>query len=394
MLQVRYLSSVSFSLVILTATLLYGAGLLRGGLATVLAGTLAGGALALAVWRDSHSERELDRLVDERAAELTREATEEASRTHGLESLLLASLAEGVVACDTECNYVYVNDAALRIQGFDPPAVPLETFRARRRLVGDDGVTPLAPNEIPLRRCLREGNLTDERVKFIHNDGTAHDALYTARRVIDDDGSVIGAVLVFRDITEMVSLGEQMRDDRERLAHLAEHDELTGLSNRRVFERRLTEQVAMAERYGPTGALLMIDIDDLKQINDAYGHAAGDETIRTVARTMRLRLRETDVLCRIGGDEFAVLLPRADHVHAAMTAEALLRCVRCQMVPVADGAVRRPSVSVGVALTADFDHPTASVLKAAADSALYGAKRRGRDRVVVHDGSALRHSAA
>jgi diguanylate cyclase (GGDEF)-like protein len=392
-LRIRYLSSAFLTLIFLTATVLYVAGALQGGAQLVLIGALATALAALTAWQNFLGSRELTRLVDERTAELAHR-TEEAVNARRFESTLLASLAEGVVACDAKGSYVYVNDAAMRIQGFDPLEIPLETFSATRRLVGNDGVTPIPPDEIPLRRCLRDGDLSDQQVKFVHRDGTVHDALYTARRIVGDDGSVMGAVLVYRDVTEMVSMHEQLRRERERLAHLAEHDELTGLYNRRVFERRLEEQVAMAERYGPTGALLMIDMDDLKHVNDAYGHPAGDAMILAVAKAMRARLRETDVLCRIGGDEFAVLLPRVDHVHAAMAAEALLRCVRASTVPVTGNVLRRPSVSIGVALTTDFDQPTTSDLKAAADAALYAAKRRGRDRIVVYHGSVARNHAA
>src|SRR5207244_7397167 len=110
--------------------------------------------------------------------------------------------------------------------------------------------------------------------------------------------------------------------------HLADHDPLTGLFNRRRFEREFSRELSAAGRYGGGGAVLIIDIDNFKHINDTLGHNAGDEVMMEVAHLLRERVRDTDILARLGGDEFGVLLPHAGADHAETLARALLDAVR------------------------------------------------------------------
>lgn len=381
----RYSLATFLIFTALVATFLEATGRFGSGLPFAITATLLIALLALVIWQFLEGEREMRDEIERRRAELELK-TDEIVKRGRYEATLLASLSDGVVACDANGEFVYVNEAAMKLQGFSPDEIPLEHFRDTRKVVEDDGVTPIPSDETPLRRCLREGDLQDQRVKFVHRDGSVRDAHYNARRIVGADGEVLGAVLIFRDITEHLQLVDELRRERERMAHLAEHDELTGLYNRRVFERRLEDLVALAGRYGPSGALLMIDIDNLKDVNDMFGHAAGDELITAVAHAMRDRLRETDVLCRIGGDEFAVLLPRADREHALAAAEALLKCIGRRSVELGDEARLRPAASIGVTVFDDFESPGTSEVKAAADSAMYEAKRRGRNRAVLADG--------
>lgn len=162
---------------------------------------------------------------------------------------------------------------------------------------------------------------------------------------------------------------ERKRADRK-LAFLARHDQLTGLANRHSFEERLGDHLASAARYGWRGSLLAIDLDGLKAVNDGAGHAAGDAMLRLAAERMRDGLRRSDVLARIGGDEFAVLLPEATAQEAELVAASLVRGLA---EPAAGTAA--PVASIGVAT---LRRPTAAIdLMAAADRALYAAKRAG-----------------
>ena len=122
--------------------------------------------------------------------------------------------------------------------------------------------------------------------------------------VRDADGKPLHFLSQMQDITES-------RRHEAELRHMADHDPLTGLLNRRSFERELERHVAYVERYGPKGAAIVLDLDHFKTINDTLGHSAGDELIVRVAHALRSRLRESDVLARLGGDEFAILLPEA-----------------------------------------------------------------------------------
>ena len=168
----------------------------------------------------------------------------------------------------------------------------------------------------------------------------------------------------------------------ERLRHLADHDHLTGLRNRRLFEHDLRLQVARAQRYGERAAVMVVDLDEFKAINDVHGHKVGDDALRAVATALSRRLRETDVVARMGGDEFAVLLPHADAQGTALVADGVERVIAACSVDAGD-AVVHPSGSVGVAM---IDAQTLSAEQALmdADRAMYVAKRaRARARAVA-----------
>jgi diguanylate cyclase (GGDEF)-like protein len=171
------------------------------------------------------------------------------------------------------------------------------------------------------------------------------------------------------------------RQHESQLQHLADHDPLTGLLNRRAFGLELQRHLAGGTRHGRAGALLALDLDGFKYINDTLGHEAGDELIVEVARVLRGRLRDCDVLARIGGDEFAILLPRSNGAGASTVAESLLRTLRSAQFT-GSRANRPVTVSVGVAEFGD-EEVTAEQAMVNADLAMYDAKELGRNRVSV-----------
>jgi diguanylate cyclase (GGDEF)-like protein/PAS domain S-box-containing protein len=176
----------------------------------------------------------------------------------------------------------------------------------------------------------------------------------------------------------------------ERLQHMADHDPLTGLLNRRAFARELLSHCARSARYGATGAALMIDLDGFKSYNDTLGHQAGDELIRRVAQALSGRLRKSDVIARLGGDEFAVILPSADREIAQRVAGELLVCIRGEGATGSDGARVAMTASIGVACFEEGDGDAPDQVMVDADRAMYEAKQAGRDRVAV----AVREHAA
>ncbi|HEY6779686.1 MAG TPA: EAL domain-containing protein [Thermoleophilaceae bacterium] len=184
-------------------------------------------------------------------------------------------------------------------------------------------------------------------------------------------------------IAQIEDISERKRFEGQ-LQHLADHDALTGLFNRRRFEEELARELATAERDGSHAAVLAIDLDNFKYINDSLGHSAGDELIARVGTALRGRLRRTDVLARLGGDEFAVLLPRADADEAMRVAEGLLAAIRA-LDPAGWGG-RRATVtaSIGVAPFDASSTLTAEELLVEADIAMYDAKEAGRGRAVAY----------
>ena len=185
-------------------------------------------------------------------------------------------------------------------------------------------------------------------------------------------------------LSQMQDITERRRHEAE-LRHMADHDPLTGLLNRRSFERELERHVSYVERYGPKGAAIVLDLDHFKTINDTLGHSAGDELIVRVAHALRSRLRESDVLARLGGDEFAILLPEATPEEADAVAAAVLDSVRTLAVPTATGRTRTVTASLGIALFDSRERITGEDVLVNADLAMYDAKESGRDQLASYD---------
>jgi diguanylate cyclase len=208
-------------------------------------------------------------------------------------------------------------------------------------------------------------------LELMRSDGEAFWARLLGRAVVPGDPSR-GTIWVVDDVT-------QAREHREQLAWAASHDALTGLANRPAFETLLEEATARAVEH-PFCALF-IDLDRFKQVNDSGGHAAGDTMLRDVARVLAARLRKSDTLARIGGDEFAALLLDCPPSQAHTIAEGLRVAVEHYALPW-QGQTYRVGTSIGL-VSVDGGHATAADVLRAADAACYAAKREGRNRVAT-----------
>ena len=184
-------------------------------------------------------------------------------------------------------------------------------------------------DELPslLRRVAAGELIEDFETVRQRKDGTSVDVAVTISPIRDAHGAIIGATTIARDISARLRHEEQLRV-------ASEEDPLTGLCNRRSFERHLNAQIARSHRYPEPSAVLVLDLNHFKQINDTYGHRAGDDALKHVATVLSQRLRQTDVVARIGGDEFAVLLP---HVNPSQT-EAMVDDLRRQDPRIVDRA--------------------------------------------------------
>jgi diguanylate cyclase (GGDEF)-like protein len=173
-----------------------------------------------------------------------------------------------------------------------------------------------------------------------------------------------------------------------KLRYLVDHDPLTGLLNRRAYEAILTDHLSRGNRYGHEGAVMMLDLDEFKQVNDTLGHSAGDDLIVRVAKALASRLRDSDTVARLGGDEFAVLLPKGATAEAKAVAAALLDTIRSERSARGrNGRARPVSASIGVAPLSGVTHITAEQALINADLAMYDAKEAGRNRFETYDSS-------
>lgn len=193
----------------------------------------------------------------------------------------------------------------------------------------------------------------------------------------DAEHQYLGRVWYFRDISKRKNLEHE-------LTELTRRDSLTGAASRRYFFERAQEEFARARRYNKPLSLIVFDFDNFKKINDSHGHAAGDRVLQDLGKIISVDLREIDLLGRIGGDEFAVLVPETDLQGTGEVAERLRRAAAEQ--PDSDSrTVARYTLSLGVATLEPEDTSIDMVLQRA-DNALYSSKHEGRNRVMMEDG--------
>lgn len=193
--------------------------------------------------------------------------------------------------------------------------------------------------------------------------------------------SLVSLSVIFHVYTSRsVSFHAAMVNSQARLRHLADRDALTGLLNARSFNRQCEHLTQLAQREGTRFAVLFIDLDHFKRVNDQHGHDAGDDVLRGVASTLAQRLRKTDVLGRVGGEEFVAFLPGADSAKATLVAETLRQAIEGLKFNTLKGATLQVTASIGVAA----DHMMGlshADLQRQADQAMYRAKAEGRNRV-------------
>lgn len=289
---------------------------------------------------------------------------------------LINSMPDFVFFKDRDGNYLNYNHAALDYIGWMPkPDRPL------RDLDMVDAETAGRRREADLR-TMREG-MTRGEEWFIYPDGRRRlmETVKTACR--DPNGTILGVVGISRDITDRRRMEEMLRRSEAEKDHLANHDPLTGLPNRRLFFARTDGALDHARRIGQPLALLFIDLDGFKPVNDRFGHDAGDQVLRVTAERLAGCLRSSDLVARIGGDEFTVLLEGAGSVaDVERIAGKLIHALSAEIT------LGRRTLSVGASIGIALfprDADDAQDLLKAADDALYRAKHAGRGRFVVCD---------
>jgi len=274
-----------------------------------------------------------------------------------------------VYAHDLEGRFSFVNDAGARLTGHD-----------RADLLHTNAADLFVQDYEPETRKFFAEALASPRTKTFESEVLTKDGhrrpVEINMQPIYQDGEIVGIQGIVREISQRKNLERQ-------LEYLANRDYLTGLMNRRRFEEELQVHLAQARRYGVTGALLFLDLDHFKDVNDTFGHSVGDELLVSVAQLLRGRLPQTDAAARLGGDEFTIILPRTETNEARRIAEEILAWLRNKPLLVAEQRLA-VSGSIGIALVTPDGISTAEELLSRADMAMYQAKENGRNCVCVY----------
>jgi diguanylate cyclase (GGDEF)-like protein/PAS domain S-box-containing protein len=289
---------------------------------------------------------------------------------------LFSILPVGVSLVDAERRIVEMNPALERVLQIS--ATDLATGAWRRRMyIRPDGA-PLADDELPSTRVLRDGiTVENEEIGVVKEDGGV---IWTSVSAAPLPLPEARAVVVTVDVTPRKNAERELHEVLRHEQELARTDALTGLTNRRQFFELASRQLALSLRSRRSLSLALFDVDLFKEINDRFGHAAGDEVLREVARrAVEGSLRDVDVVARIGGDEFVALLPDCGSEQARAVAERIRAAVAASPVAAPAGEVA-VTISAGVASAALGD--TLERLLHRADEALYAAKAAGRYRVI------------
>jgi diguanylate cyclase (GGDEF)-like protein/PAS domain S-box-containing protein len=280
----------------------------------------------------------------------------------------LDSIGDAVICTDTADKISFLNPIAERMTGWslkEAFGLPLsEAFRIMDASTGKTAADPIA-------KAVGQGRTTKLPANCILTRRDGHQIFIedSVAPIVGSDGVAAGTVLVFRDVTAARGLADQ-------ITHLAEHDALTGLPNRLLLNDRLNQAIAQAGRKGSQVAVLFLDLDGFKHINDSLGHPAGDKLLRSVAQRLQECLRSPDTISRQGGDEFVVLLQ--DLHQSEQAAHSAKRMLKCVSEPHSiDGHELHITASMGISIYPD-DGLDAETLIKNADTAMYQAKESGR----------------
>ncbi|WP_413624972.1 EAL domain-containing protein [Luteibacter sp. Lutesp34] len=292
-------------------------------------------------------------------------------RERELAEVTLKSIGDAVITTDTQLIVTSLNPIAEAMTGWSSHEAvgrPMDDiFQLRdpltRRPIPNPLIMAVSKNSIV--------GLTTDAI-LVHRNGFDSPIEDSAAPIHDHAGNVVGGVVVFHDVSETRALALKM-------AHLAHHDTLTGLPNRALLTSRMEFAVTAAARRNQRVALLFVDVDHFKQINDSLGHAAGDSLLQEVARRIRGAVRTDDTVSRLGGDEFVVLLPQIESPGDASTVgEKILAACGQAFGLGLDTSALAISFSIGISVYPDDAEDAESLLRNA-DTAMYEAKMQGRN---------------
>jgi diguanylate cyclase (GGDEF)-like protein/PAS domain S-box-containing protein len=286
----------------------------------------------------------------------------------------LSSIADGVIRTDAHGAIDFLNPVAERLTGRTLAEAYGRPVSEIYRVIDEATRIPLFD---PVEQAIREGRsiaVPGNRI-LLHVDDIEFNISDSVVPIRDRDGEIVGAVLVFKDLS-------QVREMEDEMHYLTRHDALTELINRRAFEEEVEELIDQLPNTGRQHALCYLDLDEFKLINDSCGHTAGDEFIRQITSVLVGKVRPTDIVARMGGDEFAILLTDCAVERATTLAEDLAEAVRRVRFSWED-RIYAVGASIGL-VPIDQESDSAEVVLKAADAACHVAKESGRNRIHVY----------
>ncbi|MGC9386015.1 MAG: EAL domain-containing protein [Hydrogenovibrio sp.] len=291
-----------------------------------------------------------------------------------ISSLLLTSTNEGIFGLDQNGRTTFINPAAAKMLGYDEKELIGQNNHHLIHHSHANGET-ISERDCQMMRPIRTGQDAHVADEVLWRKDGSHFPVEYRSTPISRNQEVVGAVVTFHDISHRQA-------QEQRIKYLAFHDELTGLPNRRLFTDRLEEELKREKHSTARSALMILDIDHFKDINDTQGHPVGDELLKAITQRIRGVLHETDTFARLGGDEFAVLMmEEISGLEAAQMAERLLNLFK-QPFQVYDFIIP-VSTSIGITFC-EPDHSSDDIISQA-DIALYEAKYNGRNNFVFYE---------
>lgn len=321
---------------------------------------------------------------DRRLLQLQHRQREALRRRERQLTVLMDNLPGMAYCCrfDEHWTMLFVSSGCRDLTGYEPDELVENRVASYASLIGEEHSEGLTE---AVAKAVEQGEPFAVEYALTRKDGSQIWVWERGRGVDDEhEGEMLLEGIVL-DISDRKALENE-------LAELATLDPLTGLYNRREMTRLLEEEIARASRYRRELALLWIDFDHFKVINDSFGHAAGDAVLRNVSERMRTGIRSVDVIGRFGGEEFVILLPEMGVEDALETAERLRLLVGGRPVPLETGDAATLTISIGVAVFPMHGHSPDS-LCAAADRAMYRAKEAGRNCVIMAPSPEPAHNA-
>jgi diguanylate cyclase (GGDEF)-like protein/PAS domain S-box-containing protein len=287
---------------------------------------------------------------------------------------VLDHLYDGVYFLDRERKIFFWNKGAERITGYRAEDVRGQACSENILCHVDQQGRSLCHGNCPAARVLEDGQAREAEVYLLHKNGYRKPVRIRVAPIEDPSGRIVGAMEIFSDDTSSESLRRRVA----LLEKLSSLDSLTQLANRRSLEAAMVSRLAEIRRYDVTFALLFIDIDNFKSINDRYGHEIGDEVLRVVAQTLSRSLRPFDLSGRWGGEEFLAVILNVDAAYLEVVAERVRALIGQTHIPMQDTYLQ-VTVSIGAAMARRDDTPEALLNRA--DRLMYRSKMEGRNRV-------------